>query len=548
MEQIVINDEKMYSYFDTLLYGEDQKLKKEWKQDSILEEYGLTGHDVYKILGSKTLLYGRKDAERQICLLDAMQKFIHDYIGIEGLGEMLINNYGAIENSIFFEHDSSGKPVHIREHAKHQMKNAYLGSVLLLDCGYLKQMAADIYQAQSQTTRYMVAQAEMVLQNNVLDIFRKSDKEERMELEKKQREDIQEKLEEWVYKIFMVSSMLHDIGYPLEYYLRSAQMLTDYPPYLNILSPVIKAEFSQIKACLIGSQLFGQVDNDEIKKKYQVNNHGVLSAISLLMHFYSGGLIYSLSPDQRCIIEMSALAIYHHTDKFRDGFRMVYMHDPISYIVRLCDDLQEWQRFKLIISDKHNYLQCVNCGKILLEDKKMYHCSCDRYYTKITQIENRKVNYICLCDEMILQPEEECITIIPQFNLMKQIEILLDDYTAVVKNDNDLKSVGKLVENQALMPSVKITFFLSNNPVMIITEMIEKSGKSDKEIRNLIDSLAGEKKANLLTFYEDYLAKKVNNPFGNKLETNKPKYEKEVKEFVKMYYGEIYTLYSMINA
>jgi hypothetical protein len=37
------------------------------------------------------------------------------------------------------------------------------------------------------------------------------------------REEILAKLEEWCYKIYMVSALLHDMGYPLEYYLRSAR-------------------------------------------------------------------------------------------------------------------------------------------------------------------------------------------------------------------------------------------------------------------------------------------------------------------------------------
>jgi hypothetical protein len=55
---------------------------------------------------------------------------------------------------------------------------------------------------------------------------------------------------------------------------------------------------------------------------------------------------------------MSAVAIYKHTDKFTDANRMVFGLDPISYLLRICDDMQEWQRFMVLIEDTHNYLMC----------------------------------------------------------------------------------------------------------------------------------------------------------------------------------------------
>ena len=135
-----VNDSAMYDYFETLVYEEKIFSQKGWKKEGDTMPYGMTDYQVRTIHGSKKLLYGEKDADRQICLLQAMQKFLHEYIGIEGLEELLVNNYGTIENSIFFEHDSLGKAANIREHSKHQMKNAYLGSLFLLEFGYLENM------------------------------------------------------------------------------------------------------------------------------------------------------------------------------------------------------------------------------------------------------------------------------------------------------------------------------------------------------------------------------------------------------------------------
>ncbi len=378
-KKFCINDESMYNYFEELMYSEKRKLPVGWKKKQDKMGYGLTQQNVSALLGSRSLLYGREDAREQLCLLETLEKFLHEYIGIEGLEELFINNYSAIENNIFMEHDSEGKSRNIREHAKHQMKNAYLGSVLLRECRYLENVAENIYRGQSAVTQYLrgVAAANIVRTGKTME-----------------ESAVKKKLEELSYKIFMVSSLLHDIGYPLAYYLRCARQMTDYPPYLKILCPTVKAQFAELKAYLQDSRLFMLVDQGEIRKKYEADDHGVLSALSLLMHFYHNGRIYSLSSMDRCIIEMSAIAIYRHTDRFCEKERMLYLTDPISYMVRLCDDMQEWERFKVTINEKHNYLQCGNCGRRIGEENGFYACDCGQNYRKITMIANKKLNYL----------------------------------------------------------------------------------------------------------------------------------------------------------
>lgn len=541
-----INDREMYQYFDKMIY-EDKGLPETWKVGNARDAYGLTDYDVHSILGAKKLFYKEQDAQQQICLLETMQKFLHDYIGIEGLEELLINNYGVIENSIFLEHDQYGNPAHIREHAKHQIKNAFLGSRLMLDYGYLSDMAKTIYSDASAVTKYLRAQAENVLIEQFERQHSRPMKTEDMEpVEWTQK--VLSKLEEWSYEVFMVSSLLHDIGYPLEFYLRSARKLSDYPPYLKVLSPTIKADFAEIKAHLLGSQLFKLINHQEIRKKYERNDHGVLSAIGFLMHFYYGGRIFSLSREQKCILEMSAIAIYRHTDKFEEGFRMVYKKDPISYMVRLCDELQEWDRFKLLINDKHNYLRCENCWKILCVDEGEYKCpGCNRAYRKVTQIDNRKVNYICMCDELCLEKNDEKVKITIRFSPMKQLEILMDDYMAIIRSNKNLEKVKAFVTNQSFSPEIEIDFYVSNNPVMLIEHMIEEHGCTEADVESWIQKQTKKRRANMEAFFQDYLQKKAKNPFGEKIEKNSLKYETKVSQYVKEYYGEIYSLHEMLE-
>ena len=97
-----INDQRMYHYFEDMLYNSpEEKLPAEWKIGSHEEEYGLTENNVDMLLGSRRLLYSQEDAENQLCLLETLEKFVHEYIGIPGIDELLVNNYAAIENAIF---------------------------------------------------------------------------------------------------------------------------------------------------------------------------------------------------------------------------------------------------------------------------------------------------------------------------------------------------------------------------------------------------------------------------------------------------------------
>ena len=56
-----------------------------------------------------------------------------------------------------------------------------------------------------------------------------------------------------------------------------------------------------------------------------------------------------------------------------------------------------------------------------------------------------------------------------------------------------------------------------------------------------------KRRANMEAFFQDYLQKKAKNPFGEKIEKNSLKYETKVSQYVKEYYGEIYSLHEMLE-
>lgn len=530
-----INDQGMYHYFEGMIYNfSEEKLPPEWKLGNHEEEYGLTENNVDMLLGSRRLLYSQEDAENQLCLLETLEKFVHEYIGIPGMDELLINNYAAIENGIFLEHDENGNPKNIREHAKHQIKNAYLGSVLLLQCDYLEDVAKTIDREQSPITQYLKREAKR-------SIYERSGRQ----IEATDDEIIA-KLKEFSYKIFMMASLLHDIGYPLEYYLRLAGQMTNYPPYLKILSATAKADFAELKSYLTESKLFRMIDNRKIEKKYSKNDHGVLSAVSLLMHFYHNGKIYSLSKDQQCLVEMAAIAIYKHTDRFDENTRMVYLTDPVSYMVRLCDDMQEWERFKILINRKHNYLQCDACRKLMVENDGIYSCpDCEKKYRKLTKIDNQKINYVYLCDKLVIERNEQRTKINFSFNLLKQLEIILDDYVAVKKCEKNVRDVINMLKDQSLQPSIEIDYFVSNNPVMIVNRII--GGQEGLDKLKVLCADNGDKTNEQIIKFLKVFDKLDESDYGKKVETDELRYWEKAKQFVIDYYGEICDMYEKLH-
>ena len=159
------------------------------------------------------------------------------------------------------------------------------------------------------------------------------------------------------------------------------------------------------------------------------------------------------------------------------------------------------------------------------------------------------MNYICLCDELEIEKREDKVKIIVKFDLMKQLEILLEDYCAVRKSKEDLERIQEGLKHQALAPDMEIDFFVSNNPIRIIEKMIEESKRNEEEILNWMNSELhkAEKKKCLLEFWEDFEAKRRDNPFGDEVEKNRRKYWEKVKSYILQYYGEIYSLHEFLE-
>ena len=543
----IMSDDNMYQYFQEEVKYVFRKICS-WEQPYFYTRF--TVETITDIAKSLSVLYDSNEVKEEICLIDNALEILNEFICIEGMENLLVNNYSAIENAIFLEHSSSGKPRMIREHYKHQFRNVYLGLVLMEQMGLWEDIEECISEEANEYSCYIMDCIRQDIENSYI-------------VEKKEKEA----LKEIVYKTYFVAALFHDIGYPLSYYFRVSDEIQQFTPFFKIISSGIKTEFSEIKALLNNSLLFRTINTTEIKKKYENNDHGCLSAISFLLNFYFSGSIYSIGQGRknRCIVEMAAVAIYKHTDKCEDGKGMLFSQDAISYLLRICDDMQEWQRFMVLIEDTHNYLMCPDCGKIIApkgSDENAYRCDCEskRDYHKITKLKNKKLNYIDICDQLELSDEDGRITVKIEYDYYRQIELLLNNYKGVVYREKGLKELKALLENQNGIRQIKIEAFLSNNPILLIHKMIEESEKQEEIVQWLRNRADGNKKDTMQAFYREYegifrryYEKKeeekppIEKPYGEQIEIDVLKYGEKARKYVKKYLGEIYELWCFLE-
>lgn len=529
IKEINVNDTDMYAFFEeeadkifSELCGSDQGRKKHQNQ---LAAYGAA-----RIYKSLTVIYETNDVKEEMCLIENVLNILDRYIGIEGMEHLLINNYSAIENGIFLEYSPDGNPKRIREHYKHQFRNAYLGLLFLEQLHFDEYVVQSLLNEENEYACYLVDS-----------------------VEHRDEKKLYEQVREVVYKSYLISALFHDIGYPLAYYFRMANEIHEFTPFFKIINPAVKAEFTEIRALLNNSLMFRTIDNHQILKKYNENDHGCLSAISYLMNFYFSGSIYQLNPKDRCIVEMAAVAIYKHTDRFDDNHRMIFSQDPISYLLRICDDMQEWQRFLVIIDRTHNYLQCSSCGRIVRPvpgNLKCYACRCGKQFRKITQMDNKKVNYIDICDGLILSENNGKIFVRLDYNPYSQLELILSDYGAIIYRNKGLKDLESMLKFQKYLPDIKLQYFVSNNPVALIQNMMKESKQTIDDIKAWIGTIeVPEKMEAMKAFMEKYeeALPDMEKMYGKKVEKNAAKYAEKSQKFVADNMGEIYMLWEYLK-
>lgn len=242
----------------------------------------------------------------------------------------------------------------------------------------------------------------------------------------------------------------------------------------------------RIKSLLSSSLLFETVDYREIAERLGKNDHGTYSAIILLCQYYDNGRIFSLEPVERMVVELSALVIYNHTlhysfqdEKKYDRYQNVFVDNPISYLFRLCDDMQEWERVYFQISDKSSFSICSQCMTPMI---------CE------TEVKGKIVPHTCFCGEKgmdtIWFPDRHLINVAPfssltmesipekagvnpaqwilYLNCDRKALLQLASYNAAFATQRiaGIRELQAMVKGQEEC-SICVSSFLSNNPIAI---------------------------------------------------------------------------------
>lgn len=473
----------------------------------------LTKRDFSHVMANLHMIYHAnwKEVNCQARLIDLVSKrVISEYIGIDGLERLFSDQYIDFEWEMHLGMDHSEyKMDFYRDHFIHQVRDAYMLELLLKENRLYRPTLETLCRpSASKVSQYFRT---MVERQQLVDHGSSIEKYLRLDTEFIPRNII--KMAAYMAGIF------HDIGYP-ETHLRSLQRR--FSKYMPSIAAVNRQQspIDDRFPLLQNSLLFRVVPLREIQERANRNkvDHGTLSALAFLLHFYENGIIFRLEPYKAAAIELAALAIYNHTYKYAvsekpdtetDDCRARFISNPISYLLRICDDLQEWDRIYFEISSRSNILICPRCQTPIIglkeadeadEERCRYVCSCSstgsptqfrRAFDGRQAFRYRRVYNVSVCDEVVFEPLDEgkngwgeISDIVAHLHYepyrLLHIAYISPGYARYrIKELNKLKP---LLMRQSPLPRLWLDYFVTANPILIKTRLLSDffRGKSYK--------------------------------------------------------------------
>lgn len=325
-------------------------------------------------------------------------RVINQYLNIDGVERLFSENYINYEWEMHLGIDYKGHSMKFyRDHFIHQVRDAY-SMDMLLEHGYAKKIM-DILgnEGSSKISRYICKHINLQMEHKEEALFGCTGQRTDQEVEEETRRKFY--LENIIYMSSYMSALFHDIGYPEVANMQSGRNILAYIANVyNFGSGHI--DFDRIITVLQNSLLFRVVSPKEIRERIETEkiDHGAVSALMFLLHFYENGAVYGLEPYKKCAIEIAGLAIYNHTNTYaymtkgddaKNALynKCVFVLNPISYLLRICDDLQEWNRIYFEISSNANIIFCNKCHTPIVRRKwekadgdydVYYLCNCNK--------------------------------------------------------------------------------------------------------------------------------------------------------------------------
>ena len=353
---------------------------------------------------------------------DTRKHIIKDYIGIAGMEQLFSSYYFNLEWYLHITPNfCKGEGSLYRDHFLHQCKNAWMGYVYLHDYKWIKRclkwfetnnskiIAKQANEAVAQETLLRLMEDQKIPGHplrSILDIYItamrkgkvKEEGEENLSSEVKNRFDITswpqlsyngrnrhnnkeiietqyyillEKLiaTELIQTTWFIAALLHDIGYPMKHVVDLEELMMCFIPSMSWSGVQLDETFNLLSMEHKNSLLFKLIHEKDLRDEYRECDHGTISALLMLHHFYIQGTVHSFSPLQRFAIDWAAVCIQQHTHKFqkssldkKDKYIIdLFADNPLGNLLRHIDDLQEYGRMYFEISRNHALRFCNIC-------------------------------------------------------------------------------------------------------------------------------------------------------------------------------------------
>lgn len=445
------------------------------------------------ILANLDLVYAKRGVSDNIIdIFDVVyQKIVCQYINIDGMERLMSEKY------IDFEWDmhlginyKKHSMTYYRDHFAHQMRDAYMIHRLLQDYGFyehVKKVLQD--QGNSKISRFVYKYIQQQIDKGA--VWLPAELRERYNVEEFYYHNI-------IYMSCYMAALFHDIGYPEENNAVNQKRIAEYMP--NLYNTETSGfNYGKLNALLQNSLLFRVVSFEEIKGRLEQEDpdHGTLSAIIFLMHFYENGSIHGLEPYKKCAVETAALAIYNHTNVYgyrnekkaseTNYFRISFTLNPISYILRICDDLQEWDRIYFEISNSSNLIICDTCKTPIVRKsaggKITYTCNCNYsdgrengifqpVFDYMDNFPYRRIYNVTVCDNLEIHKQDGKIIFELQYALDKLLHIAYLSSSYAKYRISELNLMKGLLENQLELPRMYLKYFVTSNLILLKVKII----------------------------------------------------------------------------
>lgn len=444
-------------------------------------------------------------------------RFIHRYLSIPQLDKMFDEDYFNFEWDMhvgrnFQEHRND----YYRDHYIHQIRNMYMMMILLDEFGFFDAAAdclahnfgnkiSDYFSKKYHTFISGAHSEQLKLLEDLFVIYSATPSGRGIDKAKYITNYYYKYV---IYASSMMAALFHDMGYPIVHFLETRHRLSAYNPTLHMFTQNTTDSFDELAALLNESLLFTIVSGQQIKESLRIDkknkyNHGAYSAIAFLLQFYNNGAIFSLSPEKQCAIEFAALAIYNHTCGFsivddlwqsepKNNHRYYapfFQQNPISFLLRFCDDLQEWDRRYFEISNASDLIFCKECGAPFLKKtgkhESSYYCMCkDKGEMRRPDVfTKRKIYLVSVADSVSIEHADDGESLIAHINYdyYKLLTLSNTNETYAKHRINELVKLKKLIALQDFRSAnfhlafryINIRYFMTANPLLIKLKILE---------------------------------------------------------------------------